>query len=439
MVEQREPTSSVVRAIEERGPISFAEFMELALYGPGGFYEQPPVGEGGHFVTSPHVHPVFGQLLGSAIRECWTALGEPRPLQIVEVGAGDGTLATQVRRALSDVPKQYVAVERSEGARRALRRIEPPRIRVAASLEELDQRLDGVLVANELLDNLPFRWIRRTRGRIGNELLVTWERDRFAVAEEPTDDPEILAWIDRLLVGSLGVFPEGALHFVDRLARFIRRGFAILIDYAAGPGAEVHGYRRHRAVEDVLRDPGSADVTAGVDFNLVSARASLLGLHAARPVTQRSALRALGFDKWAERERGRQAAAQDRRSGREAVLAWSDRNAAHLLVDPAGLGGLRWLVLSAGGVRPPGWHAIAWRLDIEDGLAPEPESGPQSEQRAPDRRDVVPVSVPTGTGEGFHAFVEVPRRRWSFLLPRRLRARRARRRLLQERAPGADE
>jgi SAM-dependent MidA family methyltransferase len=436
MVERREPTSSIVRAIEERGPISFAEFMELALYGPGGFYEEPPVGERGHFVTSPHVHPVFGQLLGAAIRQCWSRLGEPRPLQIVEVGAGDGTLAVQVRHALSDVPKHYVAVERSEGARRALRGIEPPGIRVAASLEELDQRLDGLLVANELLDNLPFRWIRRTDEWLGNELLVTRQDARFAVIEEPVDDPEVLTWIDRVPIGGLGVFPEGALHFVDRLARSLRRGFAILIDYAAGPVGVVHGYRRHRAVEDVLRHPGSADITVGVDFELLAGRAALLGLHAARPVTQRSALRALGYDQWAERERRRQAAAQDRRSGREAVLAWSERNAAHLLVDPAGLGGLRWLVLSAGGVRPPGWHAVAWRLDIEDGLAPEPE--PEPEPRAPERRDVVPVSVSTGPGAGFMAFVDVPRRLWSFLVPRRLRARRARRRLLQERPPAAD-
>ena len=50
-------------AIREHGPISFAEFMQHALYGPGGYYEDPPVGTDGDFVTSPHVHPVFGAMV----------------------------------------------------------------------------------------------------------------------------------------------------------------------------------------------------------------------------------------------------------------------------------------------------------------------------------------------------------------------------------------
>src|SRR5438105_15781162 len=97
-----EPTRTIRRAIEERGPISFAEFMELALYGPGGFYEDPPIGEHGHFVTSPHVHPVFGVLLGRCLRSLWEALDRPVPFGVVELGAGDGTLARQLLPALGD-------------------------------------------------------------------------------------------------------------------------------------------------------------------------------------------------------------------------------------------------------------------------------------------------------------------------------------------------
>jgi SAM-dependent MidA family methyltransferase len=58
--------TAILQAIRSRGPISFAEYMELALYGAGGFYEDPPVGAEGDFVTSPHVHPVFGELLARA-------------------------------------------------------------------------------------------------------------------------------------------------------------------------------------------------------------------------------------------------------------------------------------------------------------------------------------------------------------------------------------
>ena len=106
------PVPDLIRAaIADHGPISFAEFMDLALYAPGGFYDRPPVGEAGHFVTSPHVHPVFGLLLAKAIREMWGALDSPSPLGLVEIGAGDGTLAVQLRAALAEsgVDTEYVA------------------------------------------------------------------------------------------------------------------------------------------------------------------------------------------------------------------------------------------------------------------------------------------------------------------------------------------
>ena len=97
--------------------------------------------------------------------------------------------------------------------------------------------------------------------------------------------------------------PEGAVHLIERLARILRRGYAVLIDYASGPQAEVHGYREQREVEDVLAAPGATDITAGVDFGLLSRRAERLGLASFPPVSQRSALRALGYDRWAERYR----------------------------------------------------------------------------------------------------------------------------------------
>jgi SAM-dependent MidA family methyltransferase len=363
---ETEPLRSIRRAIEQRGPISFAEFMELALYGPRGFYERPPVGERRHFVTSPHVHPVFADLLADGIRACWHELGRPDPLPLVELGAGDGTLATRLRRALADVPKRYVAVERSTGAREALRRLQPP-IQVAAALESIDQRLDGVVVANELLDNLPFRWVRRhVHGDVHEVRVAVADRD-FVAVERPVDedDEELVEAIPPLAPGTDGPAPVGAMHLVERLARVLHRGYALFIDYEAGPASEIHGYRGQRPVEDVLSEPGTADITAGVDFRVLAERAGALGLQSFPPVSQRSALTALGYERWARHEVGRQAEAQTTRSGREAVLAWSGRNAAALLVDPAGLGRFRWWLLATADLPPPPWFAVASRRDLE--------------------------------------------------------------------------
>jgi SAM-dependent MidA family methyltransferase len=390
--EHPEPELSIRRAIAERGPISFAEFMEFALYGPGGFYEQPPVGERGHFVTSPHVHPVFGTLLGRAVRECWGHVGGDDPMQLVEVGAGDGTLLQQLHQELEDVPLRYVAVERSPGARWELQQLELP-VRVAASLEELDQHVDGVIVANELLDNLPFRWVRRDDRGTLLEVMVGVDEGRLVLIERQVrgdEDDGLAAIADSVPPGDAVTIQEGALHFVERLARVLQRGYAILIDYAAVPGLDIHGYRSQWVVEDVLDRPGSADITAGVDFEVLEERAQELGLRSFWPVTQRSALLALGYERWAEQERARQAEAQDRRSGREAVTAWSGRNAAVQLVDQRGMGRFRWWVVASPDIPEPKWLRDAGIRDVEEGFAWEPG----------------------GAAQGFLSFVDLSYRWW---------------------------
>jgi NADH dehydrogenase [ubiquinone] 1 alpha subcomplex assembly factor 7 len=323
---------AVEDAIRDHGPISFAEYMEVALYGPGGFYELPPVGPDGDFVTSPHVHPVFGHLLGSALLELWDGLGRPEPFRLTEVGAGDGTLARQLQEALAAVPLAYAAVERSPGARSVLGTI--------SGLEVADE-LSGrphVVLAHELLDNLPFR---RFRG--GAEVFVDIDGDRLV---ERCDGE-----------GGETIVPEGALSFVDRLATVVTGGYALLIDYGdlGGAGGAPHGYRGQRLVEDLLADPGSADITAGVDFAMLADRASERGLEVTGIATQHDALMALGFESWNRDELARQGALLDEGRGLEAVRRWSGRSRATLLADPAALGRLRWMLLATPGLPSPSW------------------------------------------------------------------------------------
>ena len=318
--------------------------MEVALYGPGGFYQTPPIGPDLHFVTSPHVHPVFGELLARGVHELWEALGSPDPLHLTEVGAADGTLARSLLGHSEGFPVRYTAIERSPGARASLAAIEGLDVR-----DRITTPIDLVL-ANELLDNLPFRILRGNR-----EVRIGREGDRFV---------EVLAPADADLVGFVSdaeerVIPVGAFAFLDELADALERGFALLIDYGdvGTSGGPVHGYREHTVIEDVLATPGTADITSGVDFALVIAHAEARGLSASPVLTQRDALSALGFDDWSRGELRRQQVELDTGGGREAVAAWSGRNQAGLLVDPTGLGRLRWLLLATGGLEPPTW----WR------------------------------------------------------------------------------
>lgn len=331
------PPEAIRAAIRERGPIGFDEFMEIALYGSGGYYEEPPVGPRGDFVTSPHVHTVFGTMLARGIRELWELLDRPAPMRIAEVGAGDGTLARRILAELHDLSLDYLAVDVSSGARVKLSEIGD--IRVVTTLEGAPH----LVLANELLDNLPFR-IRRG----SNEIRVGLDGERFVEVEVPGDfDDEMPD----------GVIPSGALAFVDQLGAGLANGYALLIDYGdvGSTGGEIHGYRNHHVVADVLANPGSTDITAGVDFALLARRAERTGLTAYPTVTQRDALFALGFGDWMHDELRHQAELLDEREGLEAVRAWSGRSRATLLANPAALGRLRWLLLATPGLPRPSW------------------------------------------------------------------------------------
>jgi len=341
-----EVRARVHRAIEEQGPLTFAAFMDLALYGPGGFYERPPVGEHGDFVTSPHVHPIFGELLGRALRDIWDALGRPDPFRVTEAGAGDGTLARQLLATLGDLPVAYTAVDVSPGARGALAAIEGVAVGSA-----LDEPAD-LVVANELLDNLPFRVLRGDR-----EVRIGLDDGRLVeVLTAPSDDLPAWRAEEDLVV------PVGAFEFVERLARVLDpRGYGLLIDYGGigSSGGPLHGYRAQQLVDDVLAAPGSADITAGIDFAAIAAHAEAAGLRAFPSVTQHDALKALGFESWFREELARQHTALDARDGVAAVRTWSGRSRASMLADPGGLGRFRWLLLATPGLPEPPWLEVS--------------------------------------------------------------------------------
>jgi len=352
----RRPSDSTLasrlrRQIEDAGPITFAQFMEHALYDPaGGFYSRRPVGERGDFVTSPHVSPVFGQLVARQVQEFWDLLGSPNPFRIIDVGAGDGTLARQILEGLDDglrAAARYIGVEPGVAGRRALEHLSD-QISAVARMEDLAGVEAGCVIANELLDNLPFHRVRGgPDGAV--ELFVSLQEDRFVLIERPPSSGRIASLAPHLRIGEEAVVSPAGLDFIDRAAALLDRGYVWIIDYGAGDhGALVHGYRGHRVAEDVLTDPGSRDITAGVDFAALVRHARRLGLSVWGPVTQREALVALGFRELDQQARAEQVRAVNARCGLEALRAYSDRNRASLLVDPSGLGGFLVLCLGVG-------------------------------------------------------------------------------------------
>ena len=342
------------RRIRERGPITFAEFMEAALYDPAdGFYARAPIGSAGHFVTSPHVSPAFGDLVARQLAESWDALGKPSPFTVAELGAGDGTLARRILEAVAPLPDlaaalRYVAVERTPGQSEALR---DRGLETVESLADLGP-VTGCVIANELLDNVPFHRLRERDGRVV-EVLVG-EDDGRLVEFEAEPSPEALGALSRTLSpGEERPVSPQAMAIVREIAGALERGYAFLFDYgfvageAPGP---VHAYRGHEVLAEVLEDPGGRDVTAAVDLETLAVGAAAAGLQVWGPVTQREALIALGYRLWSAGIRRRQAEAQD---GREANRLYEARSRASILIDEGKLGGLYLLALGTQGLLLP--------------------------------------------------------------------------------------
>jgi SAM-dependent MidA family methyltransferase len=343
--------------IRREGPITFATFMEAALYdSQDGFYAHPAVGERAHFVTGPHVSPAFADLLARQVAECWDRLDRPDLFTVVEIGAGDGTLGRGLLAATSAVPGlaealRYVGVERTPGQVDALR---TAGLEAVASVEDVEP-VAGCVIANEVLDNLPFHRLRERHGRLVEVLIG--EEDGRLVETEGEPSKEAVDLLDRpLRQGEEQPVSPDAMALVRSVAGSLRRGYAFFLDYGfAGensPGP-VHAYRDHRVLEDVLAEPGSRDVTAAVDLDAVAAEARRGGLQTWGPVTQREALLALGYRLWSSGVRTRQAEAEAAGDWRTANRLFEARSRASILIDEGKLGGLFLLAFGTDGLLPP--------------------------------------------------------------------------------------
>lgn len=318
--------------------MTFADYMELALYGPGGFYEEHPVGRrtGSDFATSPHVSPVFAELLARILE----GLSEGE-IRLVELGAGDGTLGSQLRGALGE-GLDYTGVETSPGAAASMR---GRGLRTASLAEAIPRGWSGLVLAHELLDNLPFHLVRLTDGALEELMVAEADDGELGYRVRPCPE-EVAAAAPPLDEGEEATVPLAAHELVRTIAANISSGVVLIVDYESSGGP--WGYRDHARWHDLLEEPGSADITAGIDFDSLANFATSIGFRAEGPVSQREALMDAGFASLDEQLRAEQARAQDEGRSRDALRIWSHRREAQLLIDPTGLGGHRWMRLHLG-------------------------------------------------------------------------------------------
>jgi NADH dehydrogenase [ubiquinone] 1 alpha subcomplex assembly factor 7 len=292
--------------IEERGPITVEQYMQLALAHPelGYYMSRDPFGATGDFTTAPEISQMFGELIGLWAAEVWSSMGSPDPVRLIELGPGRGTLISDALRAARIVPAFRNAldvrlVETSPtmaGMQHELLVDCGVAVSWAQTLREIP---DGpaIVIGNEFLDALPVRqfvrvsgqWRERTVRLNGEGALV------FDVASK--SEPYLRAAAANGEV--LEVSPSGHRLMFELGARLAKQGgAALLIDYGHGVtrfGDTLQALRAHRYV-DPLAAPGDCDLTAHVDFAAMARSAAAAGASVYGPVDQGDFLRAIGID-----------------------------------------------------------------------------------------------------------------------------------------------
>lgn len=286
-------------------------------------------GRRGDFITSPEVGPLFGHVIANAIDAEWRNHDEPDRFVVIDCGAGPGTLLRAIRAAEPECGDalELVAIERSE----AQRALHPEGV---LSLQALDDRFrdqPGCIVANELLDNLPFDPIVQLGDELALQRVALGHHGELVTGIGP-ESPQA----DYLSPGvARGVDQSAAAAWLKTALSALDRGSVIVFDYAREQSdeVEIRTYADHGHAGDPLAALGSKDITVDVDLFQLQAR-----VRAADDICdQASWLRRHGLDELVER--GRQLwEAQAATGSLEALKGRSRLREAEALTDPTGLG-----------------------------------------------------------------------------------------------------
>jgi SAM-dependent MidA family methyltransferase len=353
-----ELTAAIRAEIERDGPIPFTRFMEIALYDPDRGYYRGPVprpGRGGDFLTAPEASPIFGRAVARFARSVHDRLGRPPTLAIREHGAGTGALAAPLVAELLAAPDgprriRYLVAEveplrvEAVATRLAMERLDPDRVEVEA---DRGDAIDGLVLANEVLDALPTHRVVVRDGALREVLVGLAEDGRFIDVEADPTTPalaERLAGDDvSLEEGQRGEVCLAVDDWVRDAAEGLQRGVLAVIDYGH-PAGDLYDPRRraagtlaaylgHTVGDDPYRAVGRQDLTAHIDLTALTRAAVAAGLEPLGEVTQTDFLARLGI--------GDLLVAEQTRPDASLPAYLETRSAVIRMIDPAAMGRFR--------------------------------------------------------------------------------------------------
>jgi SAM-dependent MidA family methyltransferase len=294
----------IARRISDAGGwISFADYMDAALYAPGlGYYVagSRKFGSDGDFVTAPEMSALFGRALAAQVAEIITQI----PGDVVELGPGTGRLTVDILDVLAArdaLPKRYLLLEVSpdlrDRQRLLLQQKLPALLTRVEWIDELPRRWRGAIVANEVLDAVPPHLVVRADGT-WFERGVGLESETLALVDRPLPEGELRkAAGDRFPTQGdyASEINPASQALVASIAQRCDAGVLLLLDYGF-PAAEYYhpqrstgtlmAHYRHRVLADPLFLPGLTDLTAHVDFTAIASAGVAAGMRVAGFTTQ---------------------------------------------------------------------------------------------------------------------------------------------------------
>ncbi|MEO0770017.1 MAG: SAM-dependent methyltransferase [Cyanobacteria bacterium J06649_4] len=357
--------------------ITFAEFMELALYHPQfGYYATPGsiIGPQGDFVTSPHMGHDFGELIAEQFVDMWEALAQPETFTVMEMGAGQGLVAVDaIAHLRTHYPTcfsalNYIIVEKSPALKaeqqKRLTHWEEKGLSITwQTLDEIEpDTIVGCAFSNELVDAFPVHWIELHNNQL-REIWVSHSEKGFSAKPQALSTDQLTTYFEKVGINLTTGYPEGyrtevnlaALDWLSQVTEKLKRGYILTIDYGytaqryyspARREGTLQCYYRHSHHSDPFVHIGEQDLTAHIDFTALEVIGNELGLEKLGHTQQGLFLMALGLgDRLSALSQTNE---QRPATGREIQAMMQQRDALQQLISPMGLGNFGVLIQGKG-------------------------------------------------------------------------------------------
>jgi SAM-dependent MidA family methyltransferase len=296
--------------IHEQGPLSFRDFMDMALYYPSlGYYnsDRNKIGKGGDFYTSPVLSTLFGEMIGKQIEEMWFLL-DKKAFTIVEYGAGTGALAYDILHYLKNNTAlynelNYCIIEKGEKMRHLQKNLLKEKVSWHHSISEIPA-INGCVLSNELLDNFPVHKVIMKEELM--EVFVDFKNDFEEVLlpaskdlKDYFDEQHITLPKDYCTEINLD-----AINWINDISENLQCGFVVTIDYGFSASdlyndrrnsGTLLSYKGHEINNSPYQDIGAQDITAHVNFSALAHWGEKSGLKCCGFTTQANFLRSLGL------------------------------------------------------------------------------------------------------------------------------------------------